>query len=650
MMRFIQETKQYLAPTLIILILFFANPLYNQELNFQDYKNKHPKDQGVIISKEIHSNIVMEDNKPVVYMEYYQKILFLAEDNVGVGYDYIYYSNEIELLESKASYITPEGKTVKVKDYYDEDYVSDYEFYSDSKRRKIRYPAYEVGGAITVYYKMKINNPIYWNSENLIMDYPTESFLYTINAPNNVHIKHLLLHCDTNFLQLSIEKKGKNNIFTFIGKDFPDHSVQEYAPNYRYYTPTLFTSIENYSNKKGELIPVVESTRSLFDFLKARYYKCKNESNEEMQQIADSLTADCTSEIEKVQAIASWVQKNIRYLFYSDGENGVVPQPAQEVFASRHGDCKGKSNLFIELLKLIDIKAYYCWISSRENPYSLSDFPGTPIFNHIICNYIDPNGKDYFIDLTAEYSPIDRPNENLQGKETIVLIDSTQFQVKTIPTAAAHINVQSTKTELKFEENQLIGKGEENYYGYPAEAIFGTLDYLNYDIKEMEEAWNEHFTKGNDKAIFSNLTYTCNKNELDSVKINYDLKIPDHVIIVDDHLYVNLVLEGGMGMTKVKLNERTAGISFNYHLSENHIVDFEIPEGYTIEFLPKKSSYKTTLFDYDLSYQQLGNRIICTLIINSQVLELPLESLPEWNRYVQQFQRAVRQTISLKKQ
>ena len=43
-----------------------------------------------------------------------------------------------------------------------------------------------------------------------------------------------------------------------------------------------------------------------------------------------------------MQALASFVQKDIRYVAIELGIGGVQPHPAAEVFAHRYGDCKDK--------------------------------------------------------------------------------------------------------------------------------------------------------------------------------------------------------------------------------------------------------------------------------------------------------------------
>src|ERR1700747_2990480 len=67
------------------------------------------------------------------------------------------------------------------------------------------------------------------------------------------------------------------------------------------------------------------------------------------QQVAD-LTSGKTSTLDKMQALASFGQDDIRYVAIELGIGGWQPHPAAEVFSKRYGDCKDKATLLRSML------------------------------------------------------------------------------------------------------------------------------------------------------------------------------------------------------------------------------------------------------------------------------------------------------------
>ncbi len=94
----------------------------------------------------------------------------------------------------------------------------------------------------------------------------------------------------------------------------------------------------------------------------------------------DTLTRGQTSLPGKVQALAQYVQHQIRYVSIDIGKiGGYRPHPAAEVYAHSYGDCKDKATLLMSLLRGLHVKAHYVLLNhARGNvdsdPASLQQF------------------------------------------------------------------------------------------------------------------------------------------------------------------------------------------------------------------------------------------------------------------------------------
>ena len=75
---------------------------------------------------------------------------------------------------------------------------------------------------------------------------------------------------------------------------------------------------------------------------------------------ARELTANSKTELERIRAIAQFVQR-LQYISIDIGVgrgNGYRPHAASQVLAKAYGDCKDKANLMRSMLKAINITAY----------------------------------------------------------------------------------------------------------------------------------------------------------------------------------------------------------------------------------------------------------------------------------------------------
>lgn len=90
------------------------------------------------------------------------------------------------------------------------------------------------------------------------------------------------------------------------------------------------------------------------------------------------------------------VQDEVRYMALTLGEGGWLPVSANEVWASRQGDCKGKTVLLVALLRELGIDAVPALVSSGNLP--LDKFlPMVSAFDHVIVK-ARINGETYLID------------------------------------------------------------------------------------------------------------------------------------------------------------------------------------------------------------------------------------------------------------
>lgn len=105
----------------------------------------------------------------------------------------------------------------------------------------------------------------------------------------------------------------------------------------------------------------------------------------------------------KAQAAAALklVQNQVRYLFLGLDLGGYVPASADETWARRFGDCKGKTVLLLALLNELGIKAEPAFTNTRTGDGLNERLPGMQQFNHVIVR-AEIGGQTYWLDGTRQ--------------------------------------------------------------------------------------------------------------------------------------------------------------------------------------------------------------------------------------------------------
>jgi hypothetical protein len=110
------------------------------------------------------------------------------------------------------------------------------------------------------------------------------------------------------------------------------------------------------------------------------------------QKVAE-LTALKTTASQKMQAIATFLQHDIRYVAISLGIGGVQPHAAADVYSHHYGDCKDKATLMRSMLREIGVDSYSVIINAERGSVT-RQMPAHDGFNHLITAIKLPEGLD----------------------------------------------------------------------------------------------------------------------------------------------------------------------------------------------------------------------------------------------------------------
>ncbi len=335
----------------------------------------------------------------------------------------------------------------------------------------------------------------------------------------------------------------------------------------------------------------------------------------EIASKARELVGASTDFITKIQNVAQFMQRDIRYVGIEIGIGGLQPHPAADVFRNRYGDCKDKATLLISMLNAVGVRATWVLVDTHRGYVdpSLPSIEG----NHAIAaieipkDLSDPrlqavvtakSGRRYLIfDPTNEYVSIGLLPTYLQGGYGI-LVAGKDSQVIQLPKLApeADISEWSAKFELA-EDGTLKGAVKETYSGASAfriRSLFqekGEKEQREYMEKQLRSDFSS-FTLDSEKS--------ANARELDKqLVLNYDVtarsyaKTAGNLLLVRPRVVGTVVSPYDDKPRKYPIDLGRTGVwrdSFDVALPAGYVVD-DLPASVNVDvgFASYKSEVKS---------------------------------------------------------
>lgn len=190
------------------------------------------------------------------------------------------------------------------------------------------------------------------------------------------------------------------------------------------------------------------------------------------------------------------------------------------------------------------------------------------------------------LDATSSFTlPNILPLRTLNWKGRLIRKDGSSTEVPLYPnflSKEAHtINYELTP------DNKIKGMIRTSYNAYNA------FIYRNLNSSITQENYIEKLEKEQDDIIIENYVVT-GKNELsENIMETYSFTSDDFVETIGDKIYVTPMLFHGKTENPFKLDKREYPVDFSFPFEDKFSINFKIPEGYTVEFIPEKLNLET---------------------------------------------------------
>lgn len=643
------NSKRFVLFLFVLCFSFLSQGQTNEIL--ATYKAKYPGNHIVQTKYERTVKIKYVKGKPTLVYHHEYEDLIIDKNGASMLAEYAIDFTSFETISNIKAYslIPSDNKSKKVvsNNIFTRDAEADRGiFHDDSKETIIVFPGLIQGALRHISYDVTM-------SENdfpfgfIFFDFsPTENPTFKIVSDTSIHLMVKEYHTDK--IKLKKEETISKNIrtTTYSCEQALLLKSEENSPNIRYYGPQILAQIAYY-NYKGQKVNVIGSLEDLHTNYAPNVAEVENEKpSPEITRIADSITRNLTTNLDKVRAIYYWVQDHVKYIAFEEGVGGFIPRQPNLVVNKRFGDCKDMASLIYSMLKAVNIPSYLTWVGSRDIPFKYSEFPSGMCDNHMITTYKE-DGKYYFLDATNSFQTMEASTGFIQGKEALLHISPTEFELTSIPVRDPQYSSVYDFSSIRIEGKDLIGKSSTKIDGY-----YHTL-IGNYAKDVPAKDVNKFLTSINQRGNNSfNVTDGSLQNmlERDTVGVmNFDWTCKNYCTNLDDAIYINLILDKTITYQNELKETRIAPFELDHLSSDHYVVELEIPENYTVSYLPTPVSFHSEIVDFDVKYEQKGSKIIMTLDVALKFLILEPNQFEEWNKFVAQKKKSISETVELKR-
>ena len=207
----------------------------------------------------------------------------------------------------------------------------------------------------------------------------------------------------------------------------------------------------------------------------------RRDASPEIQQEVAEITPPAATVLAKMQVLARFLQRDIRYVAISLGIGGIQPHPARDVFAHRYGDCKDKATLLSSMLQQIGVESYYVVVNTERGAATPDMPPQLSAFDHVILairlpdGVTDPSlvaikqhdklGRLLVFDPTDTLTPLGQLRSELQGSFGL-LVAQDRGELIELPRLAPAMNgVERTAHLTLSSDGTLTGDVQEVQLG-----------------------------------------------------------------------------------------------------------------------------------------------------------------------------------------
>ncbi len=583
----------------------------------------YPANTDAVVLLDETTLTVGQDGRAVEHHRSVIKILRNRGRNDGIIY--VPFDADTKILSLHVWSIGPDGHEYAVKDseITELGYPGGGNFYADMKFKAATPPGRDPGGVIAYEYEQRqapYKHEADWFFQQ---DAPRLRQSFTLELPPNYTYNTVFAHHEQ-IKAIDLEHQR----YRWEENDVPGVNLERVplAPSPQalsgrmtvHYAPTGTPDLGTWKGV-GDLYDQISHDRMA--------------ANPEIAAKAHELIAGKTDFYDKTEAIAEFVQKDIRYFVIEKGIGGDQPHPAADIFRNRYGDCKDKSTLLSALLSSVGIHSAIVLVDTERGFVD----PAAPsmLGNHAIAAVQIPDGYDspklrslvktstgkryLIVDPTWDKTAFGQLEHNLQGGYA-VLVEKDHSEIVQIPVLKPEFNTITRTASLQLQpDGSLKGSYLEKRFGDVSEHRRDL--YLSGDAKEQADYLNKVLSR--DFVSFNVSDFKVeNVNVFNKdLTTSFTLSADRYARAMGPLLAVRPRVIGSEGL-EIDRKPRLVPIDLSETLQAKDDYTIQIPDGYTLDEAPDPVKLDMGFASYESATRLDGNSLhfTRTYIVNQVTL------------------------------
>ena len=376
------------------------------------------------------------------------------------------------------------------------------------------------------------------------------------------------------------------------------------------------------------------------------------------------LTAGARTPLAKIQALASFVQSDIRYVGVELGIGGWQPHKAADVFAQRFGDCKDKATLLATMLAEIGVPSYLVIVNTQRGAVDEATPPHLA-FNHAILAIALPGdardpapaamythpalGSLLIFDPTDDLTPFGQLSGPLQANYA-VLVAPDGGELLRLPQLAPSANSLARSAHVALDDQgSLSGSFEEQWRGDRANAQRYALRAAKVDTDQIKPV--EALLAGSLTNFDVLEASVGNLHALDRpLQWRYKIAVTAYAKLAGDLLLVRPRLIGSDASTLLETKTpRRLAIEFDAPRHDTDEFEIGLPPGFEVDELPPPVHLATPFGSYDSETKLVGRALHYSRSLSMETVSLPAEQAPALRDFFRAIARDERTTAVLRR-
>jgi hypothetical protein len=558
-------------------------------------------------------------------------------------------NNDTKVTSIETWAISPSGRITQSgkKDLITGSDFASFEVFSDDRVKMIKIPGAEDGSLVGFEIVTQGRLPISGEKFQMEQEIPVRQAELHVSVPSG-SLRWFVNHPD----RVEVVSQSSNGA-VFRTQNRPAIPDESDAPPFTSLAAVVFI---NYDPKGPSALQTWEEAGHSYHTLFDNGEKPETEIDSQV----NSLASTQSDELSKMDALYTYVSRQIRYVAIEIGVGGYQPHLPSDVYKNKYGDCKDKATLLISMLNKIGLRAYPALVGTRGDVEADPTAPTLATFDHMIVALpvtanlrqavekfpaYDSKNQILWIDPTSEADPLGQLPEMDQGVFALIAYPD-RGDLQRIPQAPPEQNGTEYNVNVHLQTDGTgTAEVEAKYFGVSNSRRHSF--YRGRSQSEILKAFEERVGRYANQASFRQASIGGTEDNRQQVTEKFSFAGNFSTASSGDSWFFQPLILSGIAVPEVSSRPRQLPLDVGvpYHVKCNYRL--ELPAGMRVERLPDKVSVKSEFGEMTIEYSMSGNVLVAAQNVSFSQSRILPDKYADFRDFVNSYIRATRQRLRL---